>query len=155
MQNKKMMCAVLLATLTGTIGYCADETTQGNVMTNNEIVKLPSGLSYQILKAAPADAKSPKKGDTVVVQYTGWLDDNGKEGKKFDSSYDRKTPFSFKIGVGQVISGWDTGVMEMKVGEKRRLYIPANLGYGARGAGGVIPPNAALIFDVELLEVKS
>lgn len=155
MKYKTVMCAFLLASLTGTLGYCADESTQGNIMTNNEIVKLPSGLSYQILKAAPADAKSPKKGDIVVVNYTGWLNDNGKEGKKFDSSYDRKTPFSFKIGVGQVISGWDTGVMMMKVGEKRRLYIPADLGYGARGAGGVIPPNAALIFDVELLEVKS
>lgn len=155
MKFKPVMCALLLASLTGTLGYCADEPTQGNVMTNNEIVTLPSGLKYQILKAAPADAKSPKQGNMVTVNYTGWLDDNGKEGKKFDSSFDRNTPFTFKIGVGQVISGWDTGVMMMKVGEKRRLFIPANLGYGARGAGGAIPPNAALIFDVELLEVKS
>ncbi len=154
MKCKTVICSFLLACLTANLGYSAEESTQGNTMTTNEIVKLPSGLSYKILKAAPADAKSPKKGDTVVVNYTGWLDDQGKEGKKFDSSFDRKTPFSFKIGVGQVISGWDDGVMMMKVGEKRRLYIPANLGYGARGAGGAIPPNAALIFDVELLEVK-
>jgi peptidylprolyl isomerase len=154
MKYKPVICSLLLACLSGSLGYSAEESTQGNVMTSNEITKLPSGLGYQVLKAAPADAKSPKKGDTVVVNYTGWLDDQGKEGKKFDSSLDRKTPFSFKIGIGQVISGWDTGVMLMKVGEKCRLYIPADLGYGARGAGGAIPPNAALIFDVELLEVK-
>ncbi|MBM3199179.1 MAG: FKBP-type peptidyl-prolyl cis-trans isomerase [Chlamydiae bacterium] len=146
------MYALAVSSLLGTLSY-AEEPTQGNTMTQ-EIVRLPSGLGYQVLRAAPADAKSPKKGNTVVVQYTGWLDDHGKEGKKFDSSLDRKTPFSFKIGMGQVIAGWDTGVMMMKVGEKCRLFIPANLGYGARGAGGVIPPNAALIFDVELLEVK-
>lgn len=154
MNRKLILCAFALSGLMGTLGYSAEEQNQGNVMTNNEMIKLPSGLSYQILKAAPANAKSPKKGDMVVVQYTGWLNDNGKEGKKFDSSLDRNTPFSFKIGVGQVIPGWDTGVMQMKVGEKIRLYIPANLGYGARGAGNVIPPNSDLIFDVELLEVK-
>jgi peptidylprolyl isomerase len=84
------------------------------------------------------------------VHYTGTLEN----GKKFDSSVDRKQPFSFMIGVGQVIRGWDEGVMSMKVGGKRKLVIPANLGYGARGAGGVIPPNATLLFDIELLEVQ-
>ena len=97
---------------------------------------------------------SPKSGQTCVMHYTGWLYENGQKGKKFDSSHDRKEPFAFKIGVGQVIKGWDEGVASMKVGGKRTLIIPAQLGYGARGAGGVIPPNATLIFDVELLAIQ-
>ena len=153
------MCIVAVSCFFGSFAIAetsseSKSNTEGNTMTSNEIVKLPSGLAYQILKEAPAEAKSPEKGNIVIVQYTGWLDNNGKEGKKFDSSLDRNTPFSFKIGVGQVIQGWDSGVMRMKVGEKCRLYIPSNLGYGSRGAGSVIPANAALIFDVELLEVK-
>ena len=114
---------------------------------------LPSGLQYEILHEAPADAKSPQKGKPVTVHYTGWLNDGDKPGKKFDSSVDRGDKFEFVIGVGQVIKGWDEGVMGMKVGEKRRLYIPANLGYGARGAGAAIPPHADLIFDVELFDI--
>ena len=97
---------------------------------------------------------TPKTGQTCVMHYTGWLYANGAKGKKFDSSLDRGQPFSFTIGQGQVIPGWDEGVSTMKVGGKRTLIIPAELGYGARGAGGVIPPNATLIFDVELLDVK-
>ncbi len=121
-----------------------------------EKVTTPSGLVYEILsfdsnKSSPAILKT---GSTVTVHYTGWLNNAGEPGKKFDSSVDRGTPFSFKIGVGQVIKGWDEGVASMKVGETRRLYIPANLGYGARGAGSIIPPNADLIFDVELLSVS-
>ncbi len=123
---------------------------------NSDMVTLPSGLGYQVLKEAPEGAKFPAKGQKVVVHYSGWLDKGkGEIGTKFDSSLDRGTPFVFTIGIGQVISGWDSGVMMMKVGEKRRLYIPANLGYGSRGAGGVIPGGAALIFDVELLDVKN
>jgi peptidylprolyl isomerase len=113
--------------------------------------KNPSGLEYEIIKKASGN--SPQKGNTVVVHYTGWLDENGNPGQKFDSSLDRQEPFSFKIGVGQVIKGWDEGVMSMKVGEKRRLFIPHQLGYGQYGAGRVIPPFANLIFDVELLQV--
>lgn len=116
--------------------------------------KLPSGLEYQIIRPAPDGAKQPKKGDTVVVDYTGWLDDNGKLGKKFDSSVDRGQKFSFKVGEGRVIKGWDEGLLDMRVGEKRRLIIPPNLGYGASGAGGAIPPNSTLVFDVELYEIK-
>jgi len=98
---------------------------------------------------------SPKAGRTVLVHYTGWLaDKNGQPGAKFDSSVDRGQPFSFMIGVGQVIQGWDEGVMQMKVGEKSRLYIPSAKGYGAQGAGASIPPHADLIFDVELLKVS-
>ena len=97
---------------------------------------------------------SPKPGQTVVVHYTGWLYEGGKRGKKFDSSVDRGQPFEFPLGKGQVIPGWDEGVATMKVGGKRTLIIPPSLGYGSSGAGGVIPPNATLIFDIELLGVK-
>ena len=98
---------------------------------------------------------SPKTGQTCVMNYTGWLYVNGVKGKKFDSSLDSGRPFEFKIGAHQVIAGWDEGVATMKVGGKRTLIIPPALGYGASGAGGVIPPNATLIFDVELLGVKN
>ncbi|MBA3953860.1 FKBP-type peptidyl-prolyl cis-trans isomerase [Candidatus Dependentiae bacterium] len=117
------------------------------------VITRPSGLSFEILKAGNGET-TPKPGQVVKVHYTGWLDDAGKPGKKFDSSVDRGTPFEFVIGVGQVIKGWDEGVLEMKEGEKRRLIIPAQLGYGSRGAGGVIPGNATLIFDVELISFK-
>jgi peptidylprolyl isomerase len=89
-----------------------------------------------------------------VVHYTGWLSENGKKGQKFDSSVDRGQPFEFPVGAGRVIKGWDEGVATMKVGGKRTLIVPPSLGYGARGAAGVIPPNATLIFDVELLGLK-
>jgi peptidylprolyl isomerase len=111
-----------------------------------------SGL--QINDTVEGTGASPKTGQTCVMHYTGWLYQDGVKGKKFDSSVDRGQPFEFTIGVGQVIKGWDEGVLTMKVGGKRSLIIPAALGYGARGAGGVIPPNATLLFDVELLGVK-
>jgi FKBP-type peptidyl-prolyl cis-trans isomerase len=103
----------------------------------------------QIEKLVDGTGTTPKTGDRVTVHYTGWLTD----GSKFDSSVDRGQPFVFTIGRGQVIGGWDQGVATMKVGDKVRLTIPPELGYGARGAGGVIPPNATLIFEVELLGV--
>jgi FKBP-type peptidyl-prolyl cis-trans isomerase len=111
-------------------------------------VKTSSGLRYEVLKAGTgAEAATGRK---VAVHYTGWLTD----GTKFDSSVDRGTPFDFTLGAGQVIKGWDEGVAGMRVGEKRKLTIPPDLGYGARGAGGVIPPNATLVFEVELLDVR-
>jgi FKBP-type peptidyl-prolyl cis-trans isomerase len=94
------------------------------------------------------------KGQQVTVHYTGWLDNNGIKGSKFDSSKDRNQPFEFSLGRGQVIKGWDQGVEGMKVGGKRKLTIPPDLGYGSRGAGGAIPPNATLLFEVELLGVR-
>ena len=120
--------------------------TAGKTMTT------PSGL--KITDAKVGTGASPKTGQTVVVHYTGWLYENGTKGKKFDSSVDRNEPFEFPIGMHHVIAGWDEGVGTMKVGGKRTLIIPPQLGYGARGAGGVIPPNATLMFDVELLDVK-
>jgi FKBP-type peptidyl-prolyl cis-trans isomerase FkpA len=109
-----------------------------------------SGLQYEdTIEGSGPEAKA---GQYVTVHYTGWLrNDDGSQGAKFDSSKDRNDPFQFPLGAGHVIKGWDEGVQGMKVGGARRLIIPAALGYGARGAGGVIPPNATLIFDVELL----
>ena len=111
-----------------------------------------SGL--QITDSKVGTGATPKPGQTAVVHYTGWLYQDGAKGKKFDSSVDRGQPFQFSLGAKQVIAGWDEGVAGMKVGGKRTLIIPPELGYGARGAGGVIPPNATLIFDIELLDLK-
>jgi FKBP-type peptidyl-prolyl cis-trans isomerase FkpA len=112
----------------------------------------PSGL--QITDSKIGTGATPKAGQTCVMHYTGWLYQDGAKGKKFDSSVDRGQPFEFPLGQRRVIAGWDEGVASMKVGGKRTLIIPPELGYGARGAGGVIPPNATLIFEVELLDVK-
>jgi peptidylprolyl isomerase len=111
-----------------------------------------SGLSYEDTKHG--DGATPAKGQTCVMHYTGWLWEDGAKGEKFDSSLDRGRPFTFPLGAGRVIQGWDEGIASMKIGGQRTLLIPPELGYGARGAGGVIPPNATLVFEVELLEVK-
>jgi FKBP-type peptidyl-prolyl cis-trans isomerase FkpA len=116
------------------------------------MTKTASGLQYEDEQAGTgAEATA---GKNVRVHYTGWLYQDGKQGAKFDSSRDRNDPFEFSLGAGMVIRGWDEGVSGMKVGGKRTLIIPPDLGYGARGAGGVIPPNATLKFDVELLAVR-
>jgi FKBP-type peptidyl-prolyl cis-trans isomerase FkpA len=112
-----------------------------------------SGLQYIDTEVGAGDMAA--SGQYVTVHYTGWLYDNGEQGRKFDSSKDRGDPFAFDLGAGMVIKGWDEGVAGMKVGGKRTLIIPSELGYGARGAGGVIPPNATLKFDVELLAVQA
>lgn len=106
--------------------------------------------SLKIEKLVAGAGARPRQGDRVRVHYTGWLTD----GRKFDSSVDRAEPFEFTLGVGQVIRGWDEGVAALKVGDKARLTIPPEMGYGARGAGGVIPPNATLVFEVELLAIR-
>jgi peptidylprolyl isomerase len=117
-------------------------------MTDN-VVKTASGLGY--VEIVEGTGAQPKTGENVSVHYTGWLEN----GRKFDSSHDRGQPLVFPIGRGRVIKGWDEGVGSMKVGGKRKLIIPAPLGYGAQGAGGVIPPNATLIFEVELVAVNA
>src|SRR5215467_9577099 len=118
----------------------------------NQVVEMPNGLKYTDEKIG--DGPEATAGKKVSVHYTGWLSDNGAKGKKFDSSVDRGQPFQFTLGARQVIAGWDEGVAGMKVGGKRTLTIPPELGYGARGAPGAIPPNSTLIFDVELLQVQ-
>ena len=117
-----------------------------------EPVTTPSGLKYIDTKVGTGAA--PKTGQTCVMHYTGWLWSARGKGQKFDSSKDHGEPFPFKLGAGEVIPGWDEGVATMKAGGKRELIIPSELGYGRRGQGGVIPPNASLFFEVELLEVK-
>ena len=118
----------------------------------NQVIEMPNGLKYTDTKTGDGATATP--GNKVSVHYTGWLYNNGAKGTKFDSSVDRGQPFQFTLGAHQVIAGWDEGVAGMKVGGKRTLIIPPELGYGARGAGGVIPPNATLMFDVELLGVQ-
>ena len=122
------------------------------VMKAPPMITTESGLKY--LDTQVGTGAAPAKGQICRVHYTGWLSDKGQRGKKFDSSVDRNEPLPIPIGVGRVIKGWDEGLMSMKVGGKRTLHIPAALGYGARGAGGDIPPNADLIFDVELLGIQ-
>ncbi len=113
-----------------------------------QAVTMPSGLQY--LDLVLGEGRKAESGDTATVHYTGWLEN----GTKFDSSLDRKEPFSFRIGSGMVIKGWDEGVTSMKKGGKRKLIIPPHLGYGKRGAGRVIPPDATLVFEVELLDLR-
>jgi FKBP-type peptidyl-prolyl cis-trans isomerase FkpA len=116
------------------------------------MITTPSGLQMEDTLVGGGD--EARRGQQVTVHYTGWLWVNGQQGAKFDSSHDRRDPFEFTLGAGMVIRGWDEGVAGMKIGGQRTLIIPANLGYGARGAGGVIPPNATLKFDVELIAIK-
>ena len=118
----------------------------------NQVIEMPDGLKYTDTK--PGDGATAAAGNKVSVHYTGWLSNDGAKGAKFDSSVDRGQPFDFTLSAHQVIAGWDEGVAGMKVGGQRTLIIPPELGYGTRGAGGVIPPNATLIFDVELLKVQ-
>lgn len=139
----KLIVTAALATVIAIPAYAAKDAGKGA----GKIVTTASGLKYR--DVVVGKGASPKAGKQVTVHYTGTL----QNGKKFDSSVDRKEPFSFVIGVGQVIPGWDEGVMTMKVGGKRKLIIPSQLGYGPRGAGSDIPPNATLLFDVELLNV--
>ena len=139
--------ALLAATIPFLITACAKEKTEETAQGAPE-VGTATGLKQQDLKVG--DGPEAVSGKTVDVHYTGWLED----GTKFDSSLDRGEPFSFRLGAGQVIEGWDQGVAGMKVGGKRKLTIPPDLAYGQEGAGGVIPPGATLVFEVELLGVR-
>jgi peptidylprolyl isomerase len=157
--KKLVVACSLMAATTVVLVSCTNTKNNNNNKTAAQAgntymtrTRTASGLEYEVKQSG--SGASPKAGNRVTVNYTGWLDNNGQEGRKFDSSFDRNQPFSFVIGVGQVIQGWDEGVMSMQIGEKRRLFIPSNLGYGARGAGAVIPANANLIFDVELLQIS-
>jgi FKBP-type peptidyl-prolyl cis-trans isomerase len=140
--------ALLLSLSSGSIAADNQEIKKETKNMAEQTVTTESGLTY--LDMTVGTGRLAELGDTASVHYTGWLAD----GKKFDSSVDRKEPFSFRLGAGQVIKGWDEGVMGMKIGGKRKLTIPPQLGYGERGAGGVIPPNATLTFDVELLDLR-
>jgi peptidylprolyl isomerase len=149
---KKFSPAKALAGLALALGLLGATAPAAFAIDESKATTTLSGL--KVIDTKVGTGATPKTGQTCTMHYTGWLFENGEKGKKFDSSRDHGQPFSFKIGVGQVIPGWDEGVSTMKVGGKRTLIIPAELGYGARGAGGVIPPNATLIFDVELLGVQ-
>lgn len=156
---KKYLIFFVLATLILYFGKVTSQSTsnKGSLgekkmmkeVTNEKISETKSGLKYVIKKEG--NGAKPKKGQLVTVHYTGTLEN----GTKFDSSLDRGEPFSFEIGAGQVIKGWDEGVIDMKIGEKRKLIIPPQLGYGSRGVPNVIPPNSTLVFDVELLKVSN
>ena len=143
-----IMSALAITMIGGVSGFVS---TTASAQTAGKTMTTASGL--QITDSVVGTGESPKTGQTCVMHYTGWLYENGQKGKKFDSSVDRNEPFEFPIGQKRVIAGWDEGVASMHVGGKRTLIIPPALGYGARGAGGVIPPNATLIFDVELMGV--
>jgi peptidylprolyl isomerase len=153
-RSRYMTLAIALAVFTGISGISLVVASSGAAaQTSGKPMTTASGL--EIIDTVVGTGATPKAGQTCVMHYTGWLYEGGKKGKKFDSSVDRNEPFSFAIGKHEVIGGWDEGVATMKVGGKRTLIIPPQLGYGARGAGGgLIPPNATLIFDVELLAVK-
>ena len=148
MTRRLWLTVIALAGLGTLLAVTSPGSAQDKKEEKKKVVTTKSGLKYEDLKEGTG--AEAKKGDTVEVHYTGTL----TNGKKFDSSHDRNEPFSFKLGAGMVIKGWDEGVAGMKVGGKRKLMIPPSLGYGARGAGGVIPPNADLIFEVELLKIK-
>ena len=143
------LAAIALTVLTASVALMP---TTAMAQTPGKAMTTASGL--QIIDTKAGTGATPTPGQICVVHYTGWLYQDGQKGKKFDSSVDRNEPLEFPVGQRKVIAGWDEGVASMKVGGKRTLIIPPELGYGARGAGGVIPPNATLIFDVELLQVK-
>jgi peptidylprolyl isomerase len=148
--NASALALALVTTLAGV--FAAGSPTTATAQAVGKTMTTASGL--KITDSKIGTGTMPRPGQTCVMHYTGWLYQDGAKGQKFDSSLDRGEPFEFAIGKHQVIGGWDEGVATMKVGGKRTLIIPPELGYGARGAGGVIPPNATLIFDVELLDVK-
>ena len=160
MNKNTLLTAAILAAMLAASGCQADSKTAPTTQSNNTATngKLPMNITELVKNDTLAgQGREAEPGFNVTVNYTGWLYDPSKpdgKGTKFDSSLDRHEPFVFFLGGGQVIRGWDEGFAGMKIGGKRTLIIPPDYGYGARGAGGVIPPNATLIFDVELLDIK-
>ena len=148
--RRDMLAALAVAATSGAAAVGASTT--ASAQTTGKPMTTASGL--QIVDSKVGTGATPRTGQTCVMHYTGWLYENGAKGKKFDSSVDRGQPFEFPLGMRRVIAGWDEGIATMKVGGKRTLIIPAKLAYGDRGAAGVIPPNATLLFEVELLGVK-
>jgi FKBP-type peptidyl-prolyl cis-trans isomerase len=150
---RKIMLPLRIAGAAMALAIIAAGTPFGHaVAAESQVIEMPDGLKYTDNKLG--EGATAAAGAKVSVHYTGWLSKDGAKGAKFDSSLDRGQPFDFTLGAHQVIAGWDEGVAGMKVGGERTLVIPPELGYGARGAGGVIPPNATLIFDVQLLKVQ-
>ena len=148
--NKKIVGLLVAIILLGGIIFFFNHPID-KVNQDKQLIKNNKPMELEIkTTAAGSGERKTKNGDKIAVHYTGKLTD----GTKFDSSLDRGTPFEFQIGQGMVIAGWDKGLLDMQVGEKRTLTIPADMGYGAQGAGGIIPPNATLIFDVELMAIK-
>ena len=155
----KSLNILLASAFALSLNACQAESTNKSPQEKTAMTASTEGniTELQKIDTLPGIGREAEPGFNVSVHYTGWLYDTAAEGfkgKKFDSSVDRKQPFDFALGAGQVIQGWDEGFAGMKIGGKRTLIIPPEMGYGARGAGGVIPPNATLIFDVELLDVK-
>jgi len=149
-RRARLMATLAVVVLTSMVSMVSDDS--ASAQSAAKPVTTATGL--QMIDTKVGTGASPRQNQTAIVHYTGWLYVNGVKGKKFDSSVDRNEPFEFPVGQGRVIAGWDQGVATMKVGGKRTLIVPPQLGYGARGAGGAIPPNATLIFDVELLGLK-
>ena len=148
--RREMLAAIAVAATSGAAAIGAS--TNAAAQTTGKPMTTASGL--QIIDNKIGTGETPRSGQTCVMHYTGWLYENGAKGKKFDSSVDRGQPFEFPLGMRRVIAGWDEGIATMKVGGKRTLIIPAKLAYGDRAVGGVIPPGATLLFEVELLGVK-
>jgi FKBP-type peptidyl-prolyl cis-trans isomerase FkpA len=156
--NMKLLNILLAGFFALSLNSCKAESTTPTTSTQETAMKSSTNITeLQKIDTQPGTGREAEPGFHISVHYTGWLYDEkaeGHKGEKFDSSLDRKQPFDFDLGNGQVIQGWDEGFAGMKIGGKRTLIIPPEMGYGARGAGGAIPPNATLIFDVELLDVK-
>ncbi|HSH98207.1 MAG: FKBP-type peptidyl-prolyl cis-trans isomerase [Methylophilaceae bacterium] len=158
MKHLTLITSALLMAVFAASGCSADSKTSNSSSSHQEKIAMSTNITELTkIDQVVGEGREAEAGLNVTVHYTGWLYDPAQpegKGKKFDSSVDRGDPFNFFLGGGQVIRGWDEGVVGMKIGGKRTLLIPSEYGYGARGAGGVIPPNATLVFDVELLGVK-
>ncbi|CAM9571587.1 unnamed protein product [Discosporangium mesarthrocarpum] len=151
LRTSALATSAAVFTLTSGAGPSYSDEGEGGGPKLGEEVTTSSGLKFKVTKEGKG--ASPKPGDTIKTDYTGWLNGFDEDGVKFDSSRDRGRPFSFRVGIGQVIKAWDETLLDMKIGERRQITVPPELGYGSRGAGGIIPPNSTLYFDVELKSI--